>query len=193
MDDAGILPRREMRLLPKTAREQVSTPAGVESGQPVADRAPGLLGDLKLNRPPGLLLDHGRAIANSPAGEYVADEVAAPKLAVDGQIEHRKIALAALQLQANTNCPDVLRLQRALLAGHATLGPRVAVMRGNWLFDDHDRLRRSRPLPPQRRVAVDRPASIFRKGADAPKPVLRSNGERSAELVRQSGKDRSRR
>jgi hypothetical protein len=30
------------------------------------------------------------------------------------------------------------------------------------------------PLPPQRRVVVDRPASIFRKGADAPFPPLAS-------------------
>jgi hypothetical protein len=36
-----------MRLLPKTAREQVSTLASFEGGQPLADRAPGLLGDLK--------------------------------------------------------------------------------------------------------------------------------------------------
>ena len=114
MDDAGVLSCRVMRPLPKTAREQVSAAVGVEIGQPVADRAPSLLADLKLNRPPGLLLDHGRSIANSPGNGYVVDpqphEVAAPKLAVDGQIEHRKIALAALQLQANTNCPDVLRL-----------------------------------------------------------------------------------
>jgi hypothetical protein len=111
MDDAGVLSCREMRLLPKTAREQVSTAVGVESGQPVADRAPGLLGDLKLNRPPGLLLDHGRSIANSPAGQYVVDPQQrghSPGAAVDGQIEHRKIALAALQLQKNANCPHVL-------------------------------------------------------------------------------------
>jgi len=31
-DDAGILPRREMPLLPETAREQVSTPVGIEGG-----------------------------------------------------------------------------------------------------------------------------------------------------------------
>jgi hypothetical protein len=44
----------------------------------------------------------GRSIANSPAGEHVVDpqpdEVAAPELAVDRQIEHRKIASALLQL-----------------------------------------------------------------------------------------------
>ena len=91
---------------------------GVESGQPLGDRALGLLGNLKLNRSSGLLLDHRRSIANSPANGYVVDPqphgVAAPELAVDGQIEHREIALAALKLQAYTNCPDVLRLQRVL-------------------------------------------------------------------------------
>src|SRR5262245_58791319 len=34
----------------ETAREQVSTSAGVEGGQPPADRAPDLLGDLELHR-----------------------------------------------------------------------------------------------------------------------------------------------
>jgi hypothetical protein len=115
MDDAGVLPRREMRLLPKTAREQVSTSAGVEAGQPLADRAPGLLGDLELNRPGGLLLDHGRTIANLPAGEYVVDpqphQIAAPELAVDGQIEHRKIALTT-QRPERWSC---MRLQWSLL------------------------------------------------------------------------------
>jgi hypothetical protein len=42
MDDAGVLPSREMRPLLETAREQVSTPAAVESGQPFADCVPGL-------------------------------------------------------------------------------------------------------------------------------------------------------
>jgi hypothetical protein len=165
-----------MRLLPKTAREQASTARGVESGQPVVDRAPSLLGDLKLNRSPGLLLDHRRSIANFPAGEYVVDpqphEVAASELAVDGQIEHRKIALAALQLQADTNCPDALWLQRALLAGHATLVPGVTLPRGYRLFGGRGRLRRGRPLPPHGRVAIDGPASIFRKDGVAPKATI---------------------
>jgi hypothetical protein len=32
----------------------------------------------------------------------------------------------------------------------------------------HGRLRRSRPLPPQRQIAVDRPGTISRKGAAEP-------------------------
>jgi len=114
MDDAGKLPRREMRLLPETAREQVSTPAGIEGGQPLAESTPGLPGDLELHRPGGLLLNHGRSIANPPAGERVADphpnKVGAPELAVDGEIEHCKIALASLHLRPNTNGHDVLWL-----------------------------------------------------------------------------------
>jgi hypothetical protein len=46
MNDTGVLPRRETRLLAETAREQVPIPASVEGGQPLADRAPGLFGDL---------------------------------------------------------------------------------------------------------------------------------------------------
>src|SRR5215472_15912151 len=103
MDDAGVLPCREMRPQPETARKQVSTTTSFEGSQPLADRAPGLFGDLEQHRPAGFLLDHRRPIADSPAGEYVVDpqphEVATSELAVDGQIEHRKIALTALQLQ----------------------------------------------------------------------------------------------
>jgi hypothetical protein len=106
MDDAGVLPRREMRPQAETAREQVSTPVSVEGSQPLADCAPGLLGDLELDRPTGLLLDHRRSIANPAAGAHIIDphpnEVAVPELAVDGQIQHRKIALAALKLHTRT-------------------------------------------------------------------------------------------
>jgi hypothetical protein len=60
-------------------------------------------------------------------------------------------------------------LQRTLLADHATLVPGVVLPRRNGRFGGHGLLRRSRPRPPQRRIAVDRPGSIFRKGADVPK------------------------
>jgi hypothetical protein len=165
MDDAGVLPCREMRPQPETAWKQVSTSTSVKGSQPLADRAPGLFCDLELHRPAGFFLDHGRSLANPPAGAHLIDphpnEVATSELAVDGQIEHRKIALAVLQLQANTNCPDILRLQRTLLAVQATLVPRVAAPRGNGIFDGHGRLRRSRPLPPLRPIAVDRPRAPY--------------------------------
>jgi hypothetical protein len=79
MDDAGVLPRRQVRLSPQTAWEQISTLASGDGGEPLADSDTGLFGDFELNRSAGLLL-----------------EVAAPQLAVYGQIEHREITFAAL-------------------------------------------------------------------------------------------------
>jgi hypothetical protein len=121
MNDARVLACREVRLISEAAREQILAACGTEAGQPMSDGAPGLLGDLELNRPAGLLLDHHRSIPDPPARAYVVDfhsnEVATPKLAVDSQIEHREITLAPFQLEPHPDRPDILRLQRALLAG----------------------------------------------------------------------------
>jgi hypothetical protein len=91
MDDAGVLPRRQMRLSPKTTWEQISALASVEDDEPFADGSTGLLRNLELHRAASLLLNDGRAIANSPASKHVIDpqrdEIAAPELAVDSEIE----------------------------------------------------------------------------------------------------------
>lgn len=116
-----------MRLRAEPAREQVAPTPEVALRQPVLDRGPSLLGDFELDRSPGLLLDHGAAVANPGTGAHVihlqADEIAAAKLAVDRKVEQSKIALTALQLKPDPNCPDIFRLQRALLAGQVTLVP----------------------------------------------------------------------
>ena len=100
MDDAGVLPRRQVRLSPQTARKQISALASVDGGEPLADSNAGLFGDFELNRSAGLFLDYRCSIANPPACAHVVDlepnEVAAPQLAVNGQIEHREITFAAL-------------------------------------------------------------------------------------------------
>jgi hypothetical protein len=100
VDDAGVLPRRQVWLSPTTAREQISALASVKGGEPLADSSTGLLGDLELHRPAGLPLNDGRAIANSSASEHVIDpqpdEITAPELTVDRKIEHRKIPSATL-------------------------------------------------------------------------------------------------
>jgi hypothetical protein len=51
MDDAGVLPRRQVRLSPQTARKQISALASVDGGEPLADSNAGLFGDFELNRP----------------------------------------------------------------------------------------------------------------------------------------------
>ena len=104
MDDAGVLPRRQVRLSPQTAWEQILSPCATETGQPISDSASGLLGNFELNRSARLLLDYRRSIANPPARAHVVDnEVAAPQLGVNGETEHREITFAAFQRIVHTS------------------------------------------------------------------------------------------
>jgi hypothetical protein len=61
-----------------------------------------LLGQLELHRTASFLLNHDRTIANSAARANVihlqAHEIASSQLAVDSEIEHCEIALAAFNL-----------------------------------------------------------------------------------------------
>jgi hypothetical protein len=125
MDDARVLACRQVRPLLETAREQVLTSSATEVGQPISDSASGLLGDFELNWSARFLLDYCRSVANRPARAHVVDfepnEVAAPELAVNGQIDHREIAFAALQLEPHPDRPDVLRLPGPLLTDQRPL------------------------------------------------------------------------
>jgi hypothetical protein len=62
----------------------------------------------------GAFLNHGRSIAQPTAGTDVVDlepdEIATSELAVDGQIEDRKVTPTPLQLKAHTDGPDILWL-----------------------------------------------------------------------------------
>lgn len=61
----------------------------------VVDRLPGLLRDLEANRPSCFALSNGGSINGITIGRYVndleADNVAATKFAVDGQVKQRDI------------------------------------------------------------------------------------------------------
>src|SRR5690606_34253451 len=84
-------------------------------------------GDLEANRLARLALGDGGALLDSPRREDVADlqadQVAAPKLAVDSHIEQRQVASVVCHLQADSDRPYVFRQQRALLADDAPLVP----------------------------------------------------------------------
>ena len=56
-----------------------------------------------------------------------ADEVAATQLAVDSQVEESKLAHSAFHLEADSKCPDVLGLERRLLADDLALVPWLAM------------------------------------------------------------------
>ena len=55
-----------------------------------------------------------------------ADEIATAQLAVDGEVEHRQIAFAALDLKSDTNGPDLFRPNGTLLANQTAFVPRSA-------------------------------------------------------------------
>jgi hypothetical protein len=63
----------------------------------------------------GLLLQDDSPSCDSLAARHVPDskldQIASPQLAVDGQIEQRKIADTVADLQPDADGPDVLELQ----------------------------------------------------------------------------------
>ena len=54
-------------------------------------------------------------IAVTDVSDFQTDEVAAAQLAVDSQVEERKLAQPTLHLKADAKCPDIFRLERRLL------------------------------------------------------------------------------
>ena len=73
MDDPRILPGRDVRLRPETAREEVSSVSGLDLGKPCSDRGSGLFGNFELNRPARLFLNDGCAVSKPAAYADVVD------------------------------------------------------------------------------------------------------------------------
>jgi hypothetical protein len=80
-----------------------------------------LLRQFESHRPAGLLLAHAGSVDRDALRRDVLDpeahDVTAAELAVDGEIEHGKVAGAALEQQLAADRPDVLGPQRRLGAG----------------------------------------------------------------------------
>jgi hypothetical protein len=84
-----------------------------------------LFSDFELDRSAGFPLDYRGAVPDWAPDAHVADlepnEVTAPQLAVEGQIEQSAIASTLFELKPDADRPDLLWLQRALLADKAAL------------------------------------------------------------------------
>ena len=78
------------------------------------------LDQFKLDGPFGLLLYDDGAIPDATAGDDVTDanldHVAAAKLAVDGEVEERPVAHAAMLIEPKPDRPHLLRSERTLSA-----------------------------------------------------------------------------
>jgi hypothetical protein len=112
--------RRHMRLIVDAARKHAGASIYRARFQPVLQRGASLFRDLELDRTAGLVLDNRRAVSHLTTCRDVVDpkanEIATAKLAVDGEIEHRQIAFAVLDLKPDTNGPGLFRPQGTLLS-----------------------------------------------------------------------------
>ncbi len=141
MDDTGVLTRRDMGRVRETAGEQALLRLQHRLLYPRFDSGPGRLRQLELDRPLRLSLHDHRTGQNLVAVRDVAntqiDEVATPQFAVDREVEHCQVANLMRALKLNTDCPDVLRLERRLLTDQLAFVPGFPVLSGF-----HDRLLR---------------------------------------------------
>jgi hypothetical protein len=86
--------------------------------QVVVNGLPGLLGDFEPDRNARLFLPDGGAIDGVSMGRDVVDlesyDITPAQLAVDGEIEHRQVSGASLDLQLGPDRPNMLWSQRGL-------------------------------------------------------------------------------
>src|SRR5215467_4775717 len=93
----------------------------------IVQSLPHQFGQFKPNGSPGLPLPDSRSVNGIAIGRHVihaqGDEITAAKFAVDGQIEHRQVAGALLELQFRAYRPNMAWPHWWLRAGHFTLVP----------------------------------------------------------------------
>jgi len=90
------------------ARERIIVNRAASPLKPGKQAGARIVHQLELNRSTGLLLNDDRARPNVIAAHNLADlalhDVAAPKLAVDRQVEQRSIANAPMLIKKEANC-----------------------------------------------------------------------------------------
>src|SRR5215813_14893506 len=107
--------------------EQIFPCFAAARAQILVQRLPCDLRQLEPDRSPSLPLADIGAVNGVAVGCYVIyakpDEIAAPQLTVDRQIEQRQVPDAALKLQLGPDAPHMTWPQRRLRSGHLTLVP----------------------------------------------------------------------
>jgi hypothetical protein len=124
-DKARALTGRQVLIGAATAGEQALTELATTDPKIVVQCLPGPFGKLEANGPPGLALANIGAVKCVAVGRDVIDakrdEIAAPKLAIDCEIEERQIPHAPLQLQLGPYGPDMAYLPWRLWASEHAL------------------------------------------------------------------------
>jgi hypothetical protein len=87
----------------------------------IANRRPGLVGDLELHWPPGLLLHNGSPVLDRSSDGHIlhpkSHEVTPSQLAVDPEIEEGEFANLPSHLEPNADCHDLFHLEGGFLPG----------------------------------------------------------------------------
>ena len=157
-DDPRVLSRRNVRPGVKPAREQEGAADHLRPLHPLRDRSSGVFRDFELNGAARLALDDRYAfadtIADNELGDPQTDEVAAPQLAVDGEIEQSEIARVAREFEARTDRPDLFRQQRPFLANEPATVPRASLRLDGGELDFGHETFSIRPSRPRRQHRV---------------------------------------
>src|ERR1700736_2276762 len=97
---------------------------------PGSNSIPRWLSNLELHRTLGFLLQHDRpgchAAPVADVSDAKPDQVTGSKLAVDGEVEQRQLAVTIGELQADPNRPDLFELKRRFLTYKLSLVPGCA-------------------------------------------------------------------
>ena len=132
------MPCGEALLLAPAAAEEKAPWLPFAGAEILIDGLAGLFGDLKADRTPGFLLSNGGSLHGVAMRRNVLDfqahHIAAAKLAVDGEIEQRKVAYLTLHLQPRPDRPDMLGLQGRFRADDLALVPGLARLAGAFMF-----------------------------------------------------------
>lgn len=118
VDKAGILSRAHVGSVISAARECEILQRATPQFEPFEEARAGVVHQLKLDRPPGLLLNHGGSSSNFPIADDVADpdlhQVAAAQLAIDSEIEEGPVPNASVLIQKKAYRPDLAGLEAAI-------------------------------------------------------------------------------
>jgi hypothetical protein len=132
-DKPSILPGGHAAVVITAAAEEKLARLLTSGFDVIVNGLPRLLRQFKPDGPTRLLLSYRRAIDRIPARCDVLDpkrdDIAAPQLAVDCEIEHRQIARPAAHLQSGTDRPNMFWPQRRLLADELALVPGLSPRR----------------------------------------------------------------
>ena len=139
-ENPRVLPRSQMWRIANTTWEHERVRLQSRLLDPLLYGVSGGRRDLELHWALGLVLHHDCAgchlVAMTNISDLQADKVAAPELAVDSQVEKRKLADSVFHLKAHSERLNVSKLERGLLPYDFALVPWLAASNVGYGFHD---------------------------------------------------------